>query len=169
MGESRTSPAILVVALALVAAVAGTAFAGTDATTSAINKKKVKKIAAKQIDKRVPWGTDDIADGAVTSSKLADGAVRVRMRQGPDATIGAGTFGSAEASCQPGELATGGGVYNESNVLFLQVTSSYPTPNPTAPPATGNDKEPTGWRVWMRNDLPAGNDRTVNAYVICAA
>jgi hypothetical protein len=57
MGERRTSlpsPAIIVAALALVAALAGTALAGTDTTTSAISKKKVKKIATKQINKLAP-------------------------------------------------------------------------------------------------------------------
>jgi hypothetical protein len=76
---SRPSPAMVVAVLALVAALAGTAVAGPDASSSAINKKKVKKIAtkqaAKQIDAQLPWRTEDIADGAVTGAKLADGAV----------------------------------------------------------------------------------------------
>jgi hypothetical protein len=62
---SRPSPAIVVAILALVAAVAGTAVA-EQATTSAVTKKKVKKIANKQINKRFPIGAGDIADGAVT-------------------------------------------------------------------------------------------------------
>jgi hypothetical protein len=44
-----------------------------------VTKKKVKKIAKKQantqIDARLPWGTGDIADGAVTGEKIADNAV----------------------------------------------------------------------------------------------
>ena len=62
MGEALTkrSPALVVAILALVAAVAGTAVAGTDlgATTSKLTKKKVKKTAKKvsnnQITKRAP-------------------------------------------------------------------------------------------------------------------
>jgi hypothetical protein len=74
--RSRPSPALIVSIVALVAALAGTAVAANPtATSSAINKKKVKKIANTQIDKRLPWGTADIADRAVTSEKLADGAV----------------------------------------------------------------------------------------------
>ncbi len=74
--RSRPSPALIVSVVALVAALAGTAVAANPtATSSAINKKKVKKIANKQIDKRLPWGTGDIAGGAVTTDKLADGAV----------------------------------------------------------------------------------------------
>jgi len=74
MGERLKggSPALVVAVLALVAAVAGTAVA-EEATTSAkpVTKKKAKKIANKEIDKRFPVGADDIADGAVTTAKLA--------------------------------------------------------------------------------------------------
>jgi len=57
---SRPSPAIVVAVLALVAAFAGTAVA-EEATTSAkpVTKKKAKKIANKEIDKRFPIGGDD--------------------------------------------------------------------------------------------------------------
>ena len=51
---NRGRPAVFVAALALVAALAGTALAGPDATSSAINKKKVKKIATKQINELAP-------------------------------------------------------------------------------------------------------------------
>jgi len=51
---SRPSPAIVIAALALVAALAGTALAGPDATTSELTKSKVKKIATKQINKLAP-------------------------------------------------------------------------------------------------------------------
>jgi hypothetical protein len=57
MGQIRTSrpsPAIIVAGLALVAALAGTALAGSDVATSALSKKKVKKIAKKQINKLAP-------------------------------------------------------------------------------------------------------------------
>jgi hypothetical protein len=57
------SPAILVAMLALVAALAGTALAGPDATPSALTKSKVKKIAKKQINKLVPG----IADAQITA------------------------------------------------------------------------------------------------------
>jgi hypothetical protein len=98
---SRPSPAIIIAVLALVAAVAGTAVAADPvATTSAkkVTKKKVKKIANKQIDQRAPGlsvaqaetasnantansvspnGVDTTAlqDNAVTNAKLGDGAV----------------------------------------------------------------------------------------------
>jgi hypothetical protein len=68
---SRPSPAIVVAVLALVAALAGTAVAGPDATTSKLTKSKVNKL----IDKRFPVGTAGIADNAVTTPKIADNAV----------------------------------------------------------------------------------------------
>ncbi|MGH2993187.1 MAG: hypothetical protein ACRDL1_06595 [Solirubrobacterales bacterium] len=163
----KPSPAIVVAALALVAALAGTAVAGPDASTSAINKKKVKQIATKQIDKRFPVGTEDIAEGAVTSPKLADGAISTVMRQGPTETVPINSFKRAEASCLPGERATGGGVFNESNVFTLKVTSSYPTPNPQTPPPTGDGRVPTGWRVWTANN--GTESEVVNAYVVCSS
>ena len=70
------SPAIPIAVLALVAALGGVAVAGPVATTS-VSKKKTKKIAKKQankeIDKRLPFGTGDIADGSVTEEKIAAG------------------------------------------------------------------------------------------------
>lgn len=48
------SPGIVVTVAALAAALAGTAVAGPDASTSAINKKRVKKIATKQIRTLAP-------------------------------------------------------------------------------------------------------------------
>jgi hypothetical protein len=78
---SRPSPAIVVSIVALVAAIAGTAVAEV-ATTARLDKKekkKVKKIARKQankqIDARLPFGTDDIADGAVNAAKIQNGSL----------------------------------------------------------------------------------------------
>ena len=66
--QRRPSPAIVVAVLALVAALAGTAVAGPDATISAkkVTKKKVKKISNKQIDKRLPWTGDEIDESTLT-------------------------------------------------------------------------------------------------------
>jgi hypothetical protein len=64
----KPSPAILVAVLALVAALAGTAVAGPDASTSAITKKKVKKIARKQINKLAPGLSVAHADTADTAT-----------------------------------------------------------------------------------------------------
>ncbi len=52
--EQRPGPAFVVAVLALLAALMGTAAAGSATTSGAINKKKVKKIATKQINKLAP-------------------------------------------------------------------------------------------------------------------
>jgi hypothetical protein len=80
---SRPSPAIVIAVVALVAALAGTALAGPDATTSAINKKKVKKIARKQINKLAPGlsvanaETAGVANHATTAN-TANSATRAQ-------------------------------------------------------------------------------------------
>jgi hypothetical protein len=128
--NARPTPALAVAILALVAAVAGTAVAADPVANTAVSKKKTKKIANKQIDKRLPWGTDDIADGAVTGGKIADGAVTdgkiadnaVNGAKVADDSIGSADLGpvvqrTANISvpagsarivgknCEPGELA----------------------------------------------------------------
>lgn len=95
----------------------------------------------------------------------ASGATSAVMRQGPDVTIDGSDFAEAQVDCNPGEVATGGGLYNETSVKFIHLTSSYPIPNPTMPPPTGNGKVPTGWRVWAHNTITG--PQVVNAYVIC--
>jgi hypothetical protein len=149
---SLPSPAMIVAIVALIAALAGSAYAA-------------KKIGSHQLKKNAVT-TNKIKDGAVTSGKLAQPVVAVTMRQGPDTTIpaGPGGFGTAEASCQPGERATGGGFFNPS-VYYLVLTASYPTPNPGNPPPTGNGKVPTGWKVWVANT--GTGSQTVQAYVVC--
>lgn len=160
---SRPSPAMIVAIVALICALGGSAYAA-----GKIGSKNLKKnaVTTKKIKDDAVTGSK-IANGAVTGGKLANGAVGVVMRQGPTTNIPGNTAAKAEVNCKPGERATGGGVYNEANVGSLLVTSSYPLPNPTTPPATGDGKTPTGWRVWISNVLGAGLDRQVNAYVIC--
>jgi hypothetical protein len=158
---SRPSPAMIVAIVALIVAMGGSAYAAHK-----IGSKNLKKnaVTTKKIKDAAVTSTK-IANGAITPGKLAKGAVGLVMRQGPDTTVPANGFAKAEISCNPGERATGGGVYNESNVSSDFVTSSYPTPNPTSRPPTGNGQTPTGWRVWIRDT--SGGPQTVNAYVIC--
>ena len=66
---------MLVAALALTAALATTAIAAPDTLNRALSKSKVKKIAKKQINKRLPVQSEDIADQAVDAAKVADGSL----------------------------------------------------------------------------------------------
>jgi hypothetical protein len=96
MNQSRMpSPAILVAVLALVAALAGTAVAGPDASTSAITKKKVTKIATKQINKLAPGLSVASADTANTANRAntantADTATNAQNAANANALSGVG-------------------------------------------------------------------------------
>jgi Collagen triple helix repeat (20 copies) len=104
------------------------------------------------------------AEGA-TGARGAEGPVGPRGPQGPagatNVTVRLGTLasGSATATCNPGEVAVGGGGTSFDPLLaFLR--SSAPTP-----PADGGT--PTGWAVAeARQD---GTAAVVQAYVVCAA
>jgi hypothetical protein len=171
--RARLSYANVVATVALFVALGGSSYAAIKLPRNSVGAKQLKSNSVTSAE--VKGGsllTSDFKASERTSLRGPagrNGATNVVMRQGPTAVIPAGSFARAEASCQAGERATGGGVYNEANVLQLQVTSSYPTPNPTSRPATGNGQVPTGWRVWLRNDSPPGTDLSVEAYVICAS
>jgi hypothetical protein len=73
------SPAILVAVLALVAGIGGTAVAGPDVSSSAISKKKVKRIARKQAVKQINAlapGLSVAHAGTASSAERADSADR---------------------------------------------------------------------------------------------
>ncbi len=171
--RSRLTYANVIATLALFIALGGSSYAALKLPKNSVKAKQIATgaVTGSEIKNR-SLGTGEFKPSALASlkgpkgDKGAAGATNVVMREGASSQIPANSFGTAVAACQAGERATGGGVYNEANVLVLQVTSSYPTPNPTSPPATGNGQVPTGWRVWLRND--SATPYNVNAYVICA-
>jgi len=162
------SPALIVAIAALFIALSGVAVGlpgknnvdKGDIKKNAVSTKKIKDDAVTAAK---------LANNAVTGAKLASGAVGTVIRVGPDTTINANNYGRADASCNPGERATGGGVFNESNVNNLYVTSTYPTTaqTPASRPPTGNGQTPTGWRVWMRDQV--GTPQVVNVFVVCTS
>jgi hypothetical protein len=96
----RPSSAILVAVMALVAALGGTALAGPGASSSALSKKTVKKIATKQADARIAAlapglsvaraqtaGSADTADSAATATS-ADTAESAEVAGNADAVGG---------------------------------------------------------------------------------
>jgi hypothetical protein len=85
----RPSPGVILGVIALVAALAGTAVASDPtATTSALSKKKVKKIANKRITKRAP----DLAVASAVSADNATNADNADAVDGHSAVCPAGTF-----------------------------------------------------------------------------
>jgi hypothetical protein len=98
MRTSRPSPATIVAVLALVAALAGTAIAGPDATISALTRSKVKKIANKRINQLAPGLHVASADTATTANTAtnANTAQNAEDADNADALGGivAASFGS---------------------------------------------------------------------------
>jgi hypothetical protein len=175
--RARLSYANVIATLALFIALGGSSYAALQLPKNSIGAKQIKANAVTSSEvKAGSLLASDLKASARTSlrgqqgpkgDKGANGATNVVMRQGATVTVTAGAFSAAAASCNAGERATGGGVYNEANVSVIAVTSSYPTPNPASRPPTGNGQVPTGWRVWVKNN---GTDPyQVEAYVICAA
>ena len=156
---SRPSPALIVAVFALVAALAGTAIAGPGASTSKITKAKVKKVANKQINKRLPIDSAELADNAVTTGKIANDAVtgaklgaittRSVTFNAPD-----GGYGEGTVDCQSGEKALSGGVKIDNPALasFTPIVESY--------------KEGNGWYARVNNGSGTGN-RAVTVEVYC--
>jgi hypothetical protein len=176
--DGRPSPAIIVAALALVAALAGTAVAGPQATSSAINKKKVKKIARKQankaIDAALPVGGDGIADGAVGRGKIAASAVGpsalgdIVVRRGQE-PLNDGSNAIPSASCLPGErLISGGGATNRSNAPDISMNSSDPENANGTGVGTGEPISPPGrWSVEFVNAPGGVGDSIAVAFALC--
>jgi hypothetical protein len=99
------------------------------------------------------------------------GATNVVMRTGADFSVtdsGSPNFGNGTANCNPGERATGGGIYPENDVLAPIVVASFPRPNPDSFGPAGNGVTPTGWEVWVANST-SGRTVKMTPYVICAS
>jgi hypothetical protein len=90
---SRRLSAFLFAVLALVAGAAGTAVAGPDASSSAISKKKVKKIATKQINKLAPGLSVAHAESAdtATNAENADNAASANSALSAQSALSART------------------------------------------------------------------------------
>jgi hypothetical protein len=163
----RQSPAMVVAVVALVAAVAGTAVADPGASTSKITKAKVKKVANKQINKRIPWKTADIADGAITAPKLGT----LTVRQSALTTVpadgapgnGLSQARNAEATCNAGEIALSGGVSD----IQPEADGAQPGLTVYGTRYVTTAGRPTGIRARVGNDFPA--DITFRVEVLCLA
>jgi len=89
------------------------------------------------------------------------------MRKGNVINVNANNFATGTANCLPGEKATGGGVFNQSQVFTMVITSSYPIPNGTDTATTLTGVAATGWKVWVANNSASTHD--VQAYVMCVS
>jgi hypothetical protein len=164
----RPWPAIVVAVVALVAAVAGTAVAGPSATTSALTKAKVKKIAKKQVNKLAPGiANDEITKrapglsvaSAVTANRLANVTV-----QREDFQVADNTANGALAQCPQGQQVISGGVITGANDAF--VSNSVPA---NALVGDLNDGETfTAWRGFVVNQVGGSGLIDSVVYAVCA-
>jgi hypothetical protein len=190
----RVSPALVVSVIALVAAVAGTAVAEqASISAKAVTKKKAKSIANKEIDKRLPLGTEDLADAAVTEGKLASDAVTSGKIAGSAVTTnklanGASTAAKlAAGSVRAGKLGTiavrtdsftipdNDGATVEAQCLsgerLIGGGVDGPLPDPgwdlvaSNPVPSDATSNPTGWqgRAWNAT----GGNEGFSAYALC--
>jgi hypothetical protein len=167
LSQVRPSPAMLVAATALVAALVGTAVAGV-ATHSKLDgkeRKQVAKIARKQADKRIAKlapglsvAVANVANSANSAARL--GRVIVEHQTGSIESL---KGGSIDAFCPSGTQAIGGGGraddFDEPTLL-----ASRPTRAGGEPPGSGESF--TGWRVSVFNDT--GVTVQPEVWAICA-
>jgi hypothetical protein len=149
----------VVAILALVAAVGGTAVA-QEATTSAVSKKKVKKIAKKQAKKYFDANIGNASVASADTAGTAEGLANVTYIKGPATSIPADgqTHLLDGAICPAGSNVVGGGLIGS---FLFRVAQSYATaPN-------GSDPGTQGWTVRVQNTFGGGGAADGQALAIC--
>jgi hypothetical protein len=96
--------------------------------------------------------------------KGAPGATNVITRRGVLTTLDPGANGTVTVDCNPGAVATGGGIEIRNGMINNMVAwGSVPTPTDTS-----SDPQPKGWLARARNEGATGTIQ-VRAEVICAS
>jgi hypothetical protein len=187
MGRIRTkrpSPAIVVAVLALVAALAGTAVAGPDATTSVVTNKKVKKIAKqqaiKQINALAPGLHVASADLAADAAALGGEPPGAFQRRIPWAVVNAdGTLVrgsevvSAEHLFSPAVSGSYQVVFNRDVTNCALIAGIGRTDSANLDPEAGQigtayrNGVPNGVYIKTRDASGAGADRPFHLAVLC--
>jgi hypothetical protein len=147
----------VVAVLALFIALGGSAYA-FHLGKNAVKTKNIKNGAVTETK---------LAQGAVTAAKLAPGAVHspsvvVRVAEKP---LNDNSNAIPEASCQPGEVATGGGGLTSNQAADIQLQSLRPVQINGASASTGDI--PGGYEANYVNPVGGGGSTTVFAYVVC--
>jgi hypothetical protein len=88
----------------------------------------------------------------------------VFVRLGPPVNIAAGSTQAIPTLCEAGEKAVGGGVSHvpAEAASFVQVTSSYPTPNVAG-------STPTSWTVGVYNQAANPASVQFQGYAVCVS
>src|SRR3954452_6925800 len=170
---SRPSAALVVACTALIVALGGTGYAATQLPEKSVGQKQLRNGAVGNLqlrDKAITAGklhkdavtSGAIRNGAVKSADLAKGilpAAASSVHQTSGDPIAPGAVGSASASCDPGQRATGGGGgFAGPAVTNDKMVDSIPV---------GDERPVTRWRVSLFNG--GTQPRTPVAYVLCIA
>jgi hypothetical protein len=180
---------MVIAVIALVVSLGGTSYAAINLPKNSVGATQIKKnaITSGKV-KDHSLRAKDFKAGALARGPVGPmgatgptgppgakgdaGATTVKMRTGSDFTVVRNDHASGTASCQPGETATGGGVFPKASTYYPRVSASFPLPNEYWG-AANDDITPTGWRVWVANDdtktFVAPSTITMTPYVICAA
>jgi hypothetical protein len=106
----------------------------------------------------------DIGPAGSTGPPGTSAASSVLVRLSPPVDVAAGGTQAIPTLCEAGEKAVGGGVSHTpaEAASFVQVTSSYPTPN-----AAGST--PTSWTVVVHNQAANTSSVQFQAYAVCVS
>ena len=105
----------------------------------------------------------DVVDNSLTGADIDESTLTpttgVVVREGTHVFAGANESVQADATCQPGEVATRGGFRGDSDARYFgSLRHSLPVPDTPG-------SVPTGWLVVARGGTQS---TSVGAYVLCA-
>jgi hypothetical protein len=170
IGIRRPSPAMMVAFVALLVALAGTSYAAIQLPAGSVGTKQLKKnaVTGKKVKNR-SLKAADFATGQLPAGPKGDQGIQgIQGPQGPKGAPGdpaptpiltvrsASDVDSAEADCEIGEAALGGGATVDTAGGFL--TDSEPV--------VDDDDIPVGWFAAAEQSPAADTD--VTAWVVCA-
>ncbi|MGH3030950.1 MAG: hypothetical protein ACRDNE_09335 [Gaiellaceae bacterium] len=160
---------MIVAAVALSFALAGSAVAGTGAVTAKLDKtekKQVKKIAKKQANKQVNKreaglnvNSAKTADSATTAGQLANLTV-----QRVEFDVADNTANGAIATCPDGQQVISGGVITGANDAYI--TNSVPANALIG--ELSNGETFSAWRGFVVNQVGGSGTITSTVLAVCA-
>lgn len=141
------------VSLAVLVGVAAALIASPAFSLTSLEKKQVKKIVKKQINKLAP-GLD-----VATARTLANVTV-----QSEEFVVADNSGNGGSAKCPAGQQALGGGVVSGANDTY--VTHSGPSKGTSITLADGATFD--GWFGFVFNQPASSGDHPMTVYVVCA-
>jgi hypothetical protein len=171
---SRLTYANVVATLALFIALGGGAYAAVKLPANSVNTKQIKDRAVTKAKlapgvalsglkgdtgpQGLKGDTGPQGDPGVKGDTGTPGATKITARYGQTSnqTVAAGGVETAVASCNPGEVAVGGGGFTNAPNFVLYDSYSL-------------GSSPSGWQVYWRNPTAGSVLNTVSVEVLCAS